>query len=158
MPDRLYVRVTIDTFSWFIPVHYTLKKSSFGDKSKRQSGPLTYCIQHLQFYAFPAPNLQQFPGVTKLLKGNIFVTSSSHSLKHKSMQTTCHCLSVTSPARHFKFEPFLPAETWVLWVFFSLWLIGKLAYTPSEQKTVCREEGNQCNTSHLSADFFISCN
>lgn len=67
----------------------------------------------------------------------------------KTHATVCYI-----SCRHFKFESFLPAETWVLWVFFSLWLIGKPAYTPSEQKKVCREEGNQCNASHLSADFF----
>lgn len=56
----------------------------------------------------------------------------------------------------------LPAETRQLWVFFSPWLIGTPACTPSEEKkkkkTVCWEEGNQCDASHLSADFFISCN
>lgn len=39
-------------------------------------GALNLLHTALTVYAFPEPNLQQFPGVTKLLKENIFVASS----------------------------------------------------------------------------------
>lgn len=150
-------RQTTDTFLRFSLVSYTMKKSSFGDERKKATGALKL-IAHSTCSFSPHLICNSFLELQNSWKRTflLHLRSIARSTRVcKAHATVCllHLLPGT-----FKRESFLPAETWVLWVFFSLWLIGKPAYTPSEQTTVCREEGNQCIASHLSADFFISCN
>lgn len=156
MPDRLYVRVTSNTCSGFTPVRCTLKKSSFDDKSKSSSG--LHLLHSSYSLRIPCTQFAIVSWSYKTLERKTYflhlprVAWSTQVCKPHATVCLLHLPGILS------LEPFLPAGTWERWIFFSLWLIGKPASTSSEKKTVCREKGSQRSASHLSADFFISCN